>query len=370
MSKIVVIGASHHNTLGMVRSVGEAGFRPDVIIYTEKPEHEFVSRSKYVNQAHIVGGCDESILKLLKENYGEADGGVVLLPGSDAVSELLNKNKEHLTGFLFPHCSSPDFSLIDCLDKAFMNRVAEANGFAVPKSVVVASGGDCEWQYTYPCIVKPLESAKGDKRDITICADVTALSKCLKHYEENGTTALIQEYILSQTEISTMGVSFGPKKECRLPNVIVKERFSNKSATYAKVMPIAQRPDFADTAEKIKQLIRSIGYTGIFDLDFLYSDGKYYFIELNLRNGAYGYGFTRGGLNFPADWCRYMLSGELPGQYEQEPIAIMNEFSDLKTVRKNKGSWLRWLREFFTAKHLILQAKDLGPVLAYVKGKM
>ncbi len=369
MRRVVVIGASHHNTLGIVRSLGEAGFKPDIIVYAEDAKREFVSRSRYVNKAYVVPHCDENIIKLLNDNYGGEEENIIIFPSSDAASELLNNNTNSLSRFIFPHCTNAEASLVQCLDKDFMNRFAEANGFTVPKSTVVEAGCEYDWVYGFPCIVKPLESAKGNKKDITICFKQEELLKCLEYYGENKTAALVQEYIIPEAEISTMGISFSSNQECRLPNLIVKERFSNKSATYAKVIPIEQKADFFDTAQKIKNMMRVIGYTGIFDLDFLYNNGKYYFIELNLRNGAYGYAFTMGGINFPGDWCKYHYDGNLPKEYEQKRIKIMNEFSDFKVIRQEKKSVFKWMVQFFGAKHLIIRANDMKPVFAYLKRK-
>lgn len=370
MSKIVVIGANHHNTLGVVRSLGEAGFDFDLIVYTDETKKEFVSSSKYVKDYYIVPCCDKQIIDLLNTKCKDDEGAVIILPCSDAVCQLLNDDISMLKGFVFPHCTSSEFSLSQCLNKDYMNNLAEQIGFLVPKSAMVLPDSKFDWQYSFPCIVKPLESAKGNKKDITICHNAGELSNCLEYYGKMRVTALVQEYIEPEAEISTMGISFDPKDGCRLPDIIVKKRFSNKSATYAKVLPIESQKDFVEVAEKIILMIKKIGYSGIFDLDFLYSNGKYYFIELNLRNGAYGYAFTQGGINFPADWCRYQIEHKLPKQYIQKNIAIMNEFSDFKTIRCKKSFMLTWLKQFFSSKHLIIQIRDWKPVISYIRGKI
>ena len=49
----------------------------------------------------------------------------------------------------------------------------------------------------------------------------------------------------------------------------------------------------------IKKFLSSLNYTGISNLDFIYSKGKLYFLEVNFRYAAWGYGVSRMGINFP-----------------------------------------------------------------------
>lgn len=58
----------------------------------------------------------------------------------------------------------------------------------------------------YPCIVKPVISAEGDKRDIAICNSENQLLNVLeklreKHYKR----VLIQEYLTIDYEIDVFG---------------------------------------------------------------------------------------------------------------------------------------------------------------------
>ena len=53
MDNIVVIGGSHHNTLGVVRSLGEVGLTDKIRLIIVGDSNDFVSRSKYVRKENV-----------------------------------------------------------------------------------------------------------------------------------------------------------------------------------------------------------------------------------------------------------------------------------------------------------------------------
>jgi hypothetical protein len=60
----------------------------------------------------------------------------------------------------------------------------------------------------------------------------------------------------------------------------------------------------------VLKFIESLDYNGLFDVDLIETtDGKIYFVELNMRYGASGYALTKGGANLPAMFADYMFNG-------------------------------------------------------------
>ena len=64
-----------------------------------------------------------------------------------------------------------------------------------------------------------------------------------------------------------------------------------------EIMPVE---GFEDLLVKFKAFVKSVGFVGVFDIDFFKSDGLYYFGEINLRFGGSGYVVTKMGVNLPA----------------------------------------------------------------------
>ena len=62
-------------------------------------------------------------------------------------------------------------------------------------------------------------------------------------------------------------------------------------------------PDEQGLCDAARSFVEYIDYRGIFDMEFI-TDGKdFYFVEMNFRNGGYGYAYTRAGRNFPTIWA-------------------------------------------------------------------
>ena len=55
-----------------------------------------------------------------------------------------------------------------------------------------------------------------------------------------------------------------------------------------------------DITNNIKKLMRFIRLSGMFNIDFVESNGKWFFVELNFRFAAYGYAVSCSGVNLPA----------------------------------------------------------------------
>ena len=53
MNRVVVIGGDHHNTLGVIRSLGERGIHPDLILVTPS-KITFVDASIYIDRRWII----------------------------------------------------------------------------------------------------------------------------------------------------------------------------------------------------------------------------------------------------------------------------------------------------------------------------
>ena len=67
-NKVLVIGADHHNTLGIVESLGEKGIKSYVLIVAEA-KSSFVLKSKYVIEGRICPSPNCVTDEMLKHFY-------------------------------------------------------------------------------------------------------------------------------------------------------------------------------------------------------------------------------------------------------------------------------------------------------------
>ena len=96
--------------------------------------------------------------------------------------------------------------------------------------------------------------------------------------------------------------------------------------------------------------MQGIGFTGLFDIDFYESDGKYYFGEMNMRYGASGYSLFKEGINLPEMLYRSLCGQRVdsamklthPSSFINERVCVDDWFAggvssrELKDDLKNK----------------------------------
>ena len=74
MGNVIVIGSDHHNTLGVVESLGMVGISPYVIVVSRrKPPHSFVLKSKYCQGKGFMASYDD-LIDLLYTNFKKDNG--------------------------------------------------------------------------------------------------------------------------------------------------------------------------------------------------------------------------------------------------------------------------------------------------------
>ena len=50
---VIIIGGSHHNTLGVIRALGYKGLKNQIHLILEGDSNSFVSKSRYLNNSEI-----------------------------------------------------------------------------------------------------------------------------------------------------------------------------------------------------------------------------------------------------------------------------------------------------------------------------
>ena len=274
MSKIVIIGGTHHNTLSMIRSLGVKGIKPDVIL-CGSDNNSYVLTSKYINKKYIARNASEA-LKIVESEYDNP----VIIACSDDIAEALKAN------------------VAKYMDKQQQVWLAEKVGFKTPISSIHIVDNDVLTFNHFPCIVKPVNSVDGGKR-FSVCHDETELHQVLSTYA-TGDRVQIQQYIEKDYEIVVDGVSIEGKTI--IPGFIKKHRDILGGTSFSSTMPISKLPDAV--RRSIDDMILVIGYDGLFGVELIVSEGIYFFVEINLRNDATTYSFVKAGVNLPYNYMK------------------------------------------------------------------
>lgn len=320
--RVIVIGHGYTSRLSIIRSVAEIGCDVTIISLswyrrnTEEliKEKQIDCFSKYVSKVlYCYRKGEKDLIDLLLSECKEINHKPIVIPDTDFSAATIDKYKKELSPyFLFPYIKEEHGTILQWMDKVKQKGVAKNVGLNVADSSTIVEIKDRNYtipdNVKYPCFTKPLATIAGGKGGMRKCDNREELNAALKNLSsEVNTCVLVEEYKLIEKEYAVLGFSDG--KNVIIPGAIQQLIVSKKNkgiAMTGKVMPVME---FGDLIEKFKEFVLATGFIGIFDIDFFYSEGRYYFCEMNLRFGGSGYAITKMGVNLPAMLVR-SLRGE------------------------------------------------------------
>lgn len=338
MRNILVIGTAHHNTLGMIRCLGMAGFKIDLILIGEIKK--FLTHSRYLKKVLVLEDV-EDLMNCLKANYSNQSEIPVIISCSDAVTSYLDKKYDEIKNHFYFFHSGEANRITKYMNKQHQVELANKVGIKTPHSYIFK--GDIS-NTIYPCLLKPVQSINGGKQ-VMICYDQDELLKGLSSFEKS-VEILVQQFIKKEHEVVILGLSVNDK--VIIPGYILKHRDFDGGTLYSTVKPISSFPN--EIVQTCKDMIKEMAYEGLFGIELIYIDGQYYFIECNLRNDATTYALAEAGFNLPALYVKAKIENvTLTTPYSVKEIKSIVEFNDFKH-RKDFGiSISQWLKEYFSA---------------------
>ena len=321
--KVVIVGIGFTSRLGMIRAVAETGAVIDVIVVGHGQFKPVDCYSKYVHRYYYVKGNDkDKVLQILQEQCAEPNRKSILIPINDFAATVIDQNidilKEH---FLFPHIHERQGAVTEWMNKEKQKEVAKKVGLEVANSVnVELKDGNYRLPegIKYPCFTKTRAYTKGYKFTLNRCDDEVALRKVLDRLASwhRPLTIMVEDFKEIESEYAVVGFSDG--KEVVIPGILeilVMAKGDDKGvACQGKVMPIS---GFEELVEKFKQMILTICFVGLFDIDFYLSKGEYYFSEINLRMGGSATAVLKMGVNLPAMFVRSQLGKSIDDMEKQ-----------------------------------------------------
>lgn len=365
--KFVIFGSDHYNTLGAVRSLGEVGIRPDVILhphYSDVPH--LTNNSRYVGKVYIVNSVDEGYACLLS-NYGDEPLKPFVYSCDDWVGSFLDIHSDEIMDkFYFFHGSKPGI-VSSYMDKDAISKLGEECGFNIPKAERLKLG-ELPKHLRYPVITKSMMSIKGGwKKDVHICQSEEELLEAYKTIKSQD--ILVEEFIEKETEFCYDSFAINNGKDVVMPFRATYLRA--KKGSYGNYILYTKTKE-SDIVEGVKKMISKVGFTGIFEAEFLLAkDGTVYFLEINFRNSTWSYPMTFGGVNMLYYWAKGTLSKQLDTDfhYKFDKFKGLVEPMDFKEfVLTGQISVFKWIYQLLTADCLFYyNSKDKKPVWAHFK---
>lgn len=337
MRKIIVIGMIHHNTLGMIRCIGKANYRTDLILVGNDG---YISKSRYIRNKTIIDS-EKDVIDVLLTKYGNEADKPIIISCTDKVESLLDLNFELL---------SDKFEFFNCGEKGIVTKYMNKD---IQCELAMSVGLNIPWTTEYsklnqyikfPCLLKPIQSINGGKK-ILLCSNFNEFQRSIKKFAADE-PFLVQEFLEKKEEIVILGCS--TENGIEIPGYILKHRDYNGGTLYSSVCPIETIS--SQLISKCRDLIIKMNYKGLFGIEIIQNQGQYYFIEINLRNDATTYSLAVAGANLPQLYIDSIIKESHKSAYQVKNIRSIVEFNDFKHRKENNISFFKWINQLMKSK--------------------
>ena len=363
--KFIILGDGHFNTLGMVRSLGETGIRPEVVLVDSN--QIVVASSKYIKKLHLEDTYEDG-LKYIITKYSQEKEKPFLFTGSDKIIAVIDRNYNRLIEKFYFFNAGSEGRINFLLSKKEQNVIAESCGFIVPKYDEVKIG-DKPTKVPYPLITKAIDSTVDNwKEQVFICRDENELADAYSHLK--GERILLQQYIDKKNETGFDALVVNGGEETYLPLQLTY--YETTETSFGNSIYFFE-PQDKELCDRIKELMRKTKYSGVFSIDLLIGkDEKIYFLEVNFRNSAWSYPSTSAGVNLLVIWAQSILAKKLDVEnvkIKKMPYSAIAEFDELShAFREGIGKTVKVIRKVIDCNCCVIwNRKDQGPFWTIVK---
>lgn len=366
--KVMIVGGLHHNTLGVIRSIGESGVSREnikvVIVEKNYKKWNIISTSKYINVKNIYYvDNNEDCISVLLDNTDETRQTIICC--SDGTAEVVIAHQKELC--MWYNLPSTVLNVQEYMSKEAQCNLALECGFVLPKSKVISKNETIQWK-TFPCITKPIKSAfGGGKSDIKISNNLAELTSAIR--DTTSETVQIQDFINKKIEFQLIGCSLDAGETIIIPGytTIIRQP-ENTNTGYLKYSPIGE---LAFDLNAARNFLRRLGYSGLFSLEFIRDNHNVdYFLEINMRNDGNAYCVNTAGVNLPYIWVYYQTFHKLPdcNMSFERPVYFMPDWNDVRRGIMAVG-FFGWIKEFLRAEsHAVYNKNDMKPFIAQSLG--
>lgn len=367
---IIIFDISKSNALGQIRSFGEIGYSP-ILILVKDNHYNYAADSRYLKEKYEVNDIAEGI-KLLQDDIllHYKQDRVFISTGNDGVIAALNNTFDISSSLNFFNSGGKGV-LPSYMGKERLCEIAEQCGLRSPKTEVV-NVGEIPCPIKYPVFTKSLDSFDfhGWKETEKICHNEDELKTVYNNLK--GDKILLQEFIEKENEYIIQGVSINGGEEVFIP--IEGGYYRLPDNAYGSYLYFNEFKNDNRLYDSIKEMMKVINYTGVFEAEFIVEKNskELFFLEINFRNTLWNHAFTSMGANLNKIWMDSVINGRLTTGdvvIKKQPFVLMNESEDFKrTVLPQKSKILTWLKDVIHADGFVLwDKKDKKPFFSYLK---
>lgn len=162
-NRIIVFGGNHYNTLGLIRSVGIAGYKVTVLLQPCNLKFCELRFSKYIEKLIVLKTTEEA-LEILRNDFKDETSKPIILCASDSAMSLIDNNLDELrNNFYFFNIQDKQGEINRLQDKTMTFPLAEESGFSIIKTWCVNRNQDIPADITFPCLIKGRNSINTSK---------------------------------------------------------------------------------------------------------------------------------------------------------------------------------------------------------------
>lgn len=362
---VIILGSNHHNTLGLIRSLGEAGHT--VYLMLLKSGFNYVNKSSYLKSWHLIKSFEE-VIPRVKDIVSECGTKPVMLVAGDEEATFVNQHFKELSAYCFVEGAYTNGDITVYHDKFKSNDLAKKFGFKIPQTWMLCNNDDVPTDLKYPVLVKAGDSIRGGKGVLKRCNSESELIHVLEHFPNDVFPLQIQEYIQKEYEIIILGCSMNHGKHVLCPIAERKLRYypcEYRITAYTEGILIKGNKTLEEVVDKITSMIRTIGYSGLFSVELIFANNQLYFLETNFRNDGTGYLATASGFNLPDILCHSFVGNSMNVDVMRyHPCHYVNVIADGMNVIHRRVPFYSWIRQLKKANcYSHYSKKDMLPLL-------
>lgn len=346
---VIVIGGNRHNAMGLVWSLGEAGHDITLLLYDEG-DNNFINKSKYVKRTILIDRNGD-VISEIKKVIAKMDSKPVVFADSDHKSQLLNEHFAELSEFCYIEGSRPDGSINLYRNKDEEEKLAIKCGFTVPETAVITKPEELsDITIPYPLFIKANNSIHGGKKAAKKCNSSQEAEAFLNGLPHDYFPLQVQEFVEKEYEIILLGCSLygGKKVICPVVNKKIRQFPKDMGETcWAYSVEVSDSEELRQLGAKTALYLQELEYIGNFSIEFIYARGKFYFVEINLRNDGTSWGSTCSGYNLPDMVCRSFVDENVSADHcTFSQKHYMNILLDWNCVQDGSVKLWQWLKQF------------------------
>ena len=357
MKKVVLFCGENNVSLGAIRCLGEAGYRP--ICYCFGHKCKYLLSSKYVGEGKVFNTIEDAF-EQLRADFPDTNEKPVLLTIPDPPAHIIDMHKDEMDKKFILMSAGKAGAIVHWMDKKNISELAQKHGLIIPWTIEMKKGDSVPDGLDYPVFTKSSSTTDGGKCDESVCRTKAELDERVKTMVSER--FLVMKYIQKKKEINYYGMSL--KGRIYIDYSDERTRFTTTGfGNYQKFSPCLKD----ELYDKIVAMIKATGYEGLFDVEFLQGvDGNMYFLEVNFRLDGTLYRLSP-GVNLPAEWCKWVETPEnkLPQSLtlKKKHFTGMSEKEDFQnSVLTGMVNPLKWFYQFCTAdKHMLINIRDPKP---------